>query len=222
MQDFYTLNQVIGYSKEALVVDLLDHVMALDDQYLSALIEPHQGIYLVGGLSPIFPHNHQYWVKHQPRDPELAIPWDKLLLMREDIVDKDGQVVITRKDMLTKAKFMRNEPSIPVVGVKMAIAISQHYLNAKCRHNRFNFHQYKIDDLVKPAFEWMIHKEEFLHGFKKLLDMIDAFIKDDDSHIYFYKVKGTSMVIEKGVDYRILRYYEDKFARENMERDNEL
>lgn len=221
MQDFNTLNEVLAYSKEALVVDLLDYAMALDEQYVDALIEPHKGIYLVGSLDPTFPHNHQYWVSHQPREESTAIPWDKLLMMREDIVDKEGQVIITRKDMMTKARFMRNEPSIPVIGVKMAIAISQHYMTSKCRHNRFNYYQYKVASLVKPEFEWMVHKDEFLHAFKKLLDKIDSFIKDDDSHIYFYKVRGTSMVIEKGVDYRILRYYEDKFARESLERDTD-
>lgn len=210
--DFKSITEVLNHNKEVTVIDILSHVMSLDeDPYLKALVPPAEGIYLLGSIDPILYKDRMYYEMKTGKSIEFA----KILKINDDIVDETGRIIVSLKDLKTKARFFKHEPSVPSVGIKIAIAVVTRYLGTLCRHTRHVHDRIRIDKYVRPEYQEMVDKEEFVHGFERLLDLVTDFVGRDTWNIYFYKLRGTSLVIEKSVDWRVYRYYETRFEEEN-------
>lgn len=219
MHEPKTLAEVLEQTKEVIVIDLLDHVTSIEEQYLNALVEPIEGIYVTGSIEPLFKPDQTYCMKELINAGDLSIiPYNKILSSKSDILDRNGNLVITARDLFLKKKFLNTKPSVPAVAIKAALAVVDDYVTSVCRKANRN-RCYNLYSLVKPEYHSsMVSKDEFMHVFERLLDQVMKFIGNDTWNIYFVKTKGTSLIIEKSVDWRVYRYYEDLFkAEENNE-----
>lgn len=219
MHDPKTLSEVLEQTKEVMVIDLLDHVTSIEEQYLNALVEPTEGIYVTGSIEPLFKPDQTYCMKAITTPGDLTIiPYNTILASKYDVLDKNGNLVISAKDLFLKKKFLSNKPSVPAVAIKAALAVVDDYITSVCRKANRN-RCYNLYSLVKHEYHSsMVSKDEFMHVFERLLDQVMKFIGNDTWNIYFVKIKGTSLIIEKSVDWRVYRYYEDLFkAEENDE-----
>lgn len=206
------LQDLVEYVEEVVVIDLLSHAMSLDEVLRDALNEPTEGLYLVGSIEPIMVTGNIYYPKSQYYKPEGVInDFNKVKTIKEEIVNSKMETVLSVKDLATKSKFFRMEPTVPVMAMKAAIGIVEQYLTSVCRHSRRTHPTYRLEYLVKQENRSLVDNDEYARAFKKLLDQVMDFIKEDNWALYFTRVKGSSLVIEKGVDYRIFTYYENIF-----------
>lgn len=220
MIDFKSLTEVLSHVEQVLVIDLLDHAMSLSEECSKGLIAPAKGLYILGSLEPILLESEKYYYKTQivtaglkneiydfaasPAIKDLS----KITKFADDVYDSTGRVVLTSKDIRSKGKFFRNDPGVPSVAIKMAIAMVQRYLGTLCRHTSHIHTNTRVEHLVKDDHQYLIDNDEYLIAFDNLITQINHFVANDQWNIYFYKIKGTSMVILKGVDWRVYRYYE--------------
>lgn len=213
MHDFQDLNAVINYVKEAIVIDLMDHVMAIDeDPYLIALNEPPEGIYLAGSIEPIIEKGKMYYPKALYPNPRSKITdFSKIRDLKDDVVNADGEIVLRYKDYVTKPRFFKTEPTVPSVALRAAVSVVEQYLISAASHSKRSHPRYRLEYLVKPEFQNLVIEDKYILAFKNLLEKVKTFVGEDTWHMYFTKVKGTSLIIEKGIDFRIYRYYEDEF-----------
>lgn len=215
--DFKTMTEVVLHIEEVTVIDLLQHVVGLDDKYLDALKPAPEGIYLQGSLEPIVSlTNPGYWADTK----ELITDFAKALKSKQaDIVNMHGDVMLSRADMHKKARFLKPEPTLPATAIKAAVAVVQTYLNNLCRHTRTNICKYRLEQLVRESHMTVIEKDEFTVAFEKLIDQVQDFVGRNRFNLFCTKLRGGQLIIEMGVDFRIMEWYQQKFEKEQPDED---
>lgn len=213
MQDFKSMTDVLLYVKGALVIDLMPHVMAVDeDPFLKALVKPPEGLYLVGSIEPLVEKGKAYYPRSQfPTAAQPIQDLHTLSSLKDDIVNTNGDIVLTLRDLITKSKFIKKEPTVPVTALKAAVSVVEQYLTSVSRNSKRSHPRYRLEFLVKETYHDLIIDDEYMKVFKKLLNEVSDFVADDTFNMYYTKIKGTSLIIEKGIDFRIHCYYEDLF-----------
>jgi hypothetical protein len=221
VSDFKNITEVLNHVEGSLVISLLDHVMGLEDKYQDALISPPEGIYLITDIQPIMEIGKTYYPKSRYPQPEALFhattDIDTLLSLRDDIVDHNGDMVIRHRDLVSRRRYFKTEPTLPVIALKAAIGIVEQYLVSVSRHSRRTHPRYRIDNLVLPGNEHLIECDEFMHAFDRLLDIVTRFVDGDHWNLYHTRIKGSNLIVEKGIDYRILCYYENVFKETEEE-----
>lgn len=209
--DYTNLSDVLNEISDVLVVDLLDHSLQFDSKYNNTLVDPEKGVYLSGSLKPIITFNEK--TKYYPKssylnDKELLINYDCVMSCKEDIVNSECEVILSIKDKINKKKFLHPEPNIPVTAIKVALAVADDYISSICEFSKNQLVGLDLNKLIKDEYQHLIDQEVYSKIYKKLINEIALFVKNDIWNIYFYKLKGCTLVIEKSVDWRIYRYYQ--------------
>lgn len=231
MLDYKNIEELIKENKQVIVIDLLDQVLGIEEvPYLTALLDPEPGLYVVGDIEPILKKSENYYLRSKlvvapyngtamagmvfyDQSPKVE-DYAAIAQIKDDIVDENGRVVISHKDLRTKGKYFRQEPTLPAVAIKMAIVLVQNYLNSLCRDTHVRFVSYSVESLVKKEHMEMALSDEFIAAYSTLINKVMDFVDKDNWHIYYLKVKGTALIIEKTVDHRVLFYYEHMFAKQ--------
>lgn len=216
MQDFKNISEVYRHVDEVLVIDLLSHAYSLSDELAQTLIEPPQGLYLPGNAEPLFAKSKKYYRKSEfgkGGKPYDVFDAKTLLKAKDDIVDSDGKGIMRWENVLTISRFLTPEPSIPVTAVRMAASIVQRYLHTLCRRVNHPSTITRIENLVKREDQYRIDHDEYTIAFDHLTSEIARFVGKDHWCVYFHVLKGTSMIVEKGLDWRIIKYYENEFRQ---------
>jgi hypothetical protein len=204
-EDFESLEKVLRHNVQADVIDLMPYIMALeDDPYLKALEPAPVGIYLPGNVEPFLKEGERYHYANGEQVKDIK----EILKNKKDIFNSEMVRVVSGKDLITKARFFKTEPSLPVTAYKLAVAVVGRYLSNLCRHTSGARNGHNLYKYVKPEFHQLVDNDEYMIAFEKLLDRVMRFVGNDTWNIYFMKTKGASLIIEKGVDWRIYRYYE--------------
>lgn len=213
------MEKLISKTSEVIIIDLLEHVIRMpEDPCLNALVEPEQGLYLVGQLDPFISIKNKLFFKSN-LEKQILIP-NEILNAKEPIVNEFNEVKITPSDIFTKRNYISTSPSIPSVGIKLTCSIATRHLNELCVYTKSNIGSARLDELVKPEYQYLIHTYKYEKELSRLLDKINEFVSSDIWHIYFYKIVGTNLVIEKTVDFRIYDWYrlKNEYENQNTER----
>lgn len=217
MIDFKSLTDVLAHVEEVCVIDLLDHAMTIGEDCQKALVPAPKGLYLVGSMDPVLYEGVTYYAKsdvvvngdvYDFANSQPIKDLSKLIKKPDDVYDATGKLVITKKQLMARSRFLKTESTLPVVGMKMAMAVVKKYLSTLCRHTSYIHDQARIRELIKPEFLDQYDTEEFMDNFTRLLGQLDTFIGNDYWNMYWFKMQGTSMVVLKGVDWRVYRYYQ--------------
>lgn len=248
MSDFRSITEVLNHVEKMVIIDLIPHVLLLNERpnLLDALKPPTQGVYVVGSIEPIVRSDGWYFANVPGTIERLPIQVPinvaNLSALKADITDERGKMVLQAKDLITNARFFRDEPSVPVTALKAAIATVEQYLFAVSRHNRRMHPTYALEYLIKqehiqPTFDvdmrgnetgqptiedvvrnpTILDTDEYMHAFEHLLDQVTDFVDGKHWNFYFTKVKGTSLILEQGIDYRIYKYYQAEFDKKAKE-----
>jgi len=232
MIDFKNLSQALAHVQEVLVIDLLQHAMSLEEDPCGrGLLPSPKGLYILGNFEPILLESERYYYKTQLlssggkgdvydfKESPYIKDISKIAKFADDVYDISGKVVLTSSDIRTKGRFFRTDPGVPVTAIKMAIAVIQRYLGTLCRHTSHIHSASRMDQLVRQEYQYLIDNDEYLIGFDNLISQISQFVGNDHWNIYFYKVKGTTMVITKSCDWRVYDWYRMKFQDQDQEED---
>jgi len=234
-QDFKNLTELLKHNKEVMVIDLLKETLSIDeDPYITSLQQPVEGLYLVGSFEPILEQGQPYYLykdmqivgnvvqyQNTPTIPDVTNV-EALIKAKSDIFDAKGKLVITAKDLYKYSRHLKKKPTIPANAIKVAILVICNYLNSLCRYTNVKSPKYTLESLVKDEYHNLIYNEEYAKAYELTLDKVMEFVGKDTWHMYFYQIRGTSLVIEKTVDYRIYEWYRQKFEKEEDQTDEGL
>lgn len=212
MSDFKNMTEVYNHVEQATVIDLMEHVTAMDTAYQEALIEPPAGIYITGAIEPILLGDRKYFARSGYQNSKGAgIDLRNLFDIKDDILNENGDLVLSFKDIVHKKRFINFAPTIPVTALKVAVGIVEQYLISSCHHSKRSHPTYRLEYLVKPEFQHLVINDDYIEQFARLRDRVMEFIRDDRWQVYYTRLRGTSLIIEKGLDYRVCCYYEHLF-----------
>lgn len=215
MSDYKTLADVLLRVDGVLVIDLLQHVVTLEEHpYMQSFEEPPAGIYLIGSLDPIICDRKPGFYSETG---QLVVDYKHALEGNDHITSQDGTVVLSKKILRSRARFFKTEPTIPATAVKAAVSVIKRYLSILCRHGCNMLASYRLENLVKLDYRELIEKDEYMIAFEKLIDQVAEFVGDDVWCIYYSRLRGCQLVIEKGIDFRIYEYYRMKFEKEEAD-----
>ena len=212
MSDYKNLEEILAQCESVIAFDVLHHALNLSEECLNTFEPPEEGIYIVGAIEPIISSKKTYHFRSEYEQRLAIVDFKDILKRGEDILDQEGQLVITGRNIKLRKKYLSLTPSIPVTAIKVGIAVVTKYLNSLNRHTRSQGIGYRLNRFVKPEFQHWIDNEEYEHEFEELLDEVSKFVGKDTWHIYFSRVKSTTLLIEKTIDYRIYKYYEQLFS----------
>jgi len=242
MQDFKSMEEVYAHVDETLVVDLLKHALSLDEKYSAMLKDADKGLYLPGDFEPTFRQDKLYFrkagmamsttgvpeiiaheetslakkaikggVMDMSTNPPIAL--EGLSKIVDDIYDQDFNLIMSAKDMSKLGRHLKVDPTIPANAVRMAMGIIQSTVHTMCRHSTPGFHSHRPDRLVKPELDIDVYGE-FENAFERLLVQVHNFIDCNHWNFYTYRLRGTTLIIQRGLDWRIAEYYRMKFEKE--------
>lgn len=147
-----------------------------------------------------------------PKELFLSIP-----KMNSDIHLSDMSMVCSRMRLKQVGKYLKPEPSIRAMSIKMAIAVIKERLELYCPHTTSTSLRYTQRSLVQPGYHHLIDQGEYMNAFFDINDKLIDFTRNAEWNLYFMRLQGTSLVITKGLDWRIYEYYRMKFEKESIE-----
>lgn len=201
-------NKLLDKIQSVMVIDLLEEVSVLEDELLDTLVPPPPGIYVKNSLKPIIDYNKTYYTKQDYlQRPIQCSSLEEVLALKSDILNHEGEIVLDYRQVILRKNMLFNEPTLPVMGIRLMISVILDYLTTIAPHTRCLKYE-RQEQLVKEDFHWLIEQDKFEEKFEKILDMIFDFVNEDVWHIYFTRIRGSTFVLEKVVDYRIFRYHE--------------
>lgn len=209
------LRETVGYG----VFDLVPYVAQLDSSLLDTLNEPVGGLYLPGNVEPLFMEGETYWVAK--RHERIAVSYDVILkdtlasktpsqeriLPPGELQNKDGEPVIKRLLYERIKHRLGVYPSVSIRGCEVAIAVVIDYLNTLCPYVNVPHRHYQLPALIKAAHHSLLEKQTFETALDDLVLDVIKFVGKDTWNIYQYKVSGTTLVLEKGLDFRIVDWH---------------
>lgn len=201
-------NKLLDKIQSVMVIDLLEEVSVLEEELLQALVPPPPGIYVKNTLKPIIDYTKTYYTKQDYlQRPIQCASLEEVLALKSDILNHEGETVLEYKQVMMRKNMLFNEPTLPVVGIKLMISMVLDYLTTIAPHTRCLKYE-RQEQLVREEYHHLIDSDTFEQKFEKILDTIFDFVNEDVWHIYFTRIKGSTFVLEKVVDYRIYRYHE--------------
>lgn len=213
-----TLSELLRSNKQTYLVDLLEYSLLFEDEpFKSALLPSPKGLYLVGEIDPRLTTDKVYF---DPVGLEQGVPFTGLEAILESsnaVLNESGQVLIPKSSPQYKKKFWSTEPSVPSGALKLIKALIGEHIGSVCRHTRCSVATYHSGayNYIRPEMTQLLESGQMAELIEKLFDEVNLFIGNDIWHIYFWDLKGTTLKIEKTVDFRIYEYYRQKFEAEN-------
>lgn len=218
--DYQSFSEVLSDVVEVSLIDLTHYVYQLSDFYRENLLPNPPGAYFQNSLSPFLSFDRAYrsYTNFQNQNNEAPdiTNFDSLIQAKGPIYDTAGNLVVTMTEFLKRA--LVPSPHYNIAAVKLA----------------FNFALFAVRDLVKTknvfvnedellfkSDEWFQRPSEIrnfieegwhesdrhIPGFSELRREILAFIKNDSYNYYHLNLRGTSLILSKGLDSRVIEYY---------------
>ena len=229
MSDFDNINDVLNHRVDTMVFDIITDALLLEDHFLDKLQDPEPGLYTPGELHPLFCANKQYYRGKditfedgatKKMTAVSAKPITDLMTLKkdfDDIYDRSLSLVCSKKRLSSIAKFLTPKPTVPAVAMKLAIGAISKKLSQRTKNTVTAPGSYNLTTLIRPELLNQFDQDDELIAFPYLMDKVDRFIGNDTWNIYTVDVKGTLVIVTKGIDYRIFCYYENLFKQKEEE-----
>lgn len=205
--------------KDVCIIDLLKYAVNLDLSLHKALVEPQAGLYLKGAMFPFMKEGQVYYPRSgYGQAMDVIAPLKNVFSLREDVLDENGNIILTAKQIINMKRFVTLKPDIPVTAILLAKEMALIYLRSVCPYTR-TLLQWDIAPFLKEEYQHLIYEGHFENAFGRLLDEVHSFINEDNWFYYFNKLKGTSLVLEKTVDIRIYEWHKQKYEEQLKKED---
>lgn len=221
MREFESLTECIEYNHSTLILDLKNYLGPCNNPEYSELFKPApKGIYVKGEVTPFLELDKPHYLvpANMVFSPEMIPSLEQLTQLSDlkdrkvAVVDKEGVVRLTSIDIARRYHIFTDDPGTCYQGVRAAAYFAISFLSRWCKHTNLSL-PYRIQDIFKEEALPML-EDETLDVFKQLKYAISSFVGDDDLFLYFYRVKGSVLYIQKNMDYRVYEYYLRKFNDE--------
>lgn len=197
-----------------LVIDVLDHVYKLDDELLlHAPIAPPRGIYMKRTTKPLLIEGHLYYLEKNFSSGVHIQDLAQVLLVDSAILDHHGETIISRLELRKFRHLLSIGSDLPVGAINVATHLVMDRLIKSAPYARC-IRTNKLHNLINDEYLYVIDEDLYEDVLYDMLDEVLAFINGDNWHIYFTRIMGTTIIIEKVIDWRIYRYHELEWLAE--------
>lgn len=191
---------------QTLLLPILPYGSLIEQTYSDFLLPAGEGIYKFGDLTPSIRNNKTYYTQIKSGDQVVSEPIVDFNNVENTVVDETGKIVIPAFMMRDKKRYLSNIPSVPARGVFIIKNLIEHHISTlspwarrgQCMSNISKYFKRENQDIVE---------ENYLERLcESLIVQINDFIGIDQWNMYFVKIKGLDLCIEKCMDYRIYEW----------------
>lgn len=180
----------------------------LEDQYLDLMEPLETGLYRPGQIYP----EDRNKMKGLKSNKDSSLYYYDLATQRQlpnpGGADQDEQLGHR------KEHFLLDKPTVPALGIRLMTAMYEYLLDQMAPYHKRSSGEDRIGSLLKNT----INRADFITNeltpavHDEILDL-HKFIGDDTWHIYCTKIYGTSILIEKTVDYRVYDWHRQRHEK---------
>lgn len=193
-------DHLLKETKAVLIVNLMDYLRDLRENYDHIFKAPEPGIYLVGEPTPILKATQPYYSETSFKTQTMITSLDNL---NEPILDEDGAIIIPMYIMRRKAKMLSSKPTLPVRALQIAFETIQDQVDEMLPHTPAREYGASVKEHVQPEFHSVVTDGYIEASLSKLIRDVTMFVGCDVWNLYYFKLHKTDLIIEKGCDYRI-------------------
>ena len=215
-------NKLLETPNAILIIDLLEQASYIIDEHTEQFfVESPKGLYIKGHVNPIMLDGKKYYPKSKYSDDHYLISYINALEQEEDIVDDKDKVILNLFNIKNRPYLFTQQPQLPVSAINACYSILIDYLFRYCKHARGLKVKY-IGDYIKEEYNHYLYENYFESKISDALDELHEFIRKNDWNIYFHKLKGTTLIIEQHVDYRIYSWTEMMYKEQEEEEELDI
>lgn len=227
--DYKSFYDVLSVTEEVLVIDLSQHARAIPPAVLEEALPGPPGLYFTNSVEPVYSfvnvRNGQpqglVSATQREKDPTCCdiLSYDDFInttepVFRGDMTDKDGNLKLFCRNPLSVMKYFKPTPGDLYTGVhllKIEVWNRLLYRDSLClpisslSSEELSEHTY----LTKEGVE--IYKDNYPIRFDSVVNRVDEFIGKDKHHLIRMRVNDCELIVEKGLDYRVVEYYRNIF-----------
>lgn len=227
--DYKSFFDVLAVVESVLVIDLSKYAKALPPVVLEESIPSPEGLYFSRSIEPIYsfvnPHtgNQQGLVSaHQAEiNPTVCdiLSYEDFIncaepVYRGDTVGRDGKLKLFCRSPRAVSKFFTSTPGELYTGanlLKIEVWNRLLYRDSLCLPIS-NLPPSELDEssyLTREGRE--LYRENYPSSFDAVINRVDEFIGKDIHHLLTMRINDCELIIEKGLDYRVVEYYRQIF-----------
>lgn len=200
-------NKLLEQHEGLILFNLLEQASyILTDEVQHILVPPPRGLYVKGHITPILNDSGVYYPRSKIGNPDARIlDFDEMFKLREDIVDENNTVIINSQNLIGRPHLFTTKPELPISAALVCYNVLVEYLFKYCKHAR-GVKSSHISNFIKPEYQEEFNEDYFENPLENALDELYEFIRRYDWNIYFHRLNGTTLVIERYCDFRVYEY----------------
>jgi hypothetical protein len=214
MNQYTNIAELQSEVSDRIFIDLTPHVLRLPAELLFALREPIPGVYLPSCYDPLFRTDSRYFISSPVKSRSVRIEVEDVIadLKRKATLPPGHFYSFEHKFILDRMKYQRLRPAftlaptLNVAAYEAAIAVVLDYLNHLNPNTHVSLQHYQLENLVREECYDLITRERFHIAFSNLETQVRGFVGKQTWCFYYYKVLGSTLLIERGIDYRIMQF----------------
>jgi hypothetical protein len=225
MYDYKNLQELLNKVTGVAVMDLLDKT-SLIEEFAENMVPLQEGLYSNTTHKMVFSHKtSQYYALDEAGNKTKLVTLKDFQRCKLTIINEANGFI--QKPDLRSLTIRRNLVETPIVDYRrmdIVEKIIDDFLYGLCPHTKTTMNSYPLDKLLKPNLPEE-KRERLINNLESMLvtviDEISQFVGSDTWHFYFTKRKGSSIIINKTVDFRIFDWYRIKWAHEEPDTDSQ-
>lgn len=197
--------------EEVLVIDVYHHASMIPDNLLETLKDPVQGIYMKGSYTPLITKGGSYYHGNS----KTPLTFEEIVNTKKNIYDPAGNLILPAEQYVNFPQSFITEPPMFATAIGLTTTVALKALDELCPYFKPSRNALDYSKFVKEGFEYLIEDgtyDEKLHSIAR--EVID-FVNYDNWNMYFHKVKGGSLIIEKNIDFRIYDWHRIQYELSN-------
>lgn len=227
--DYKSFYEVLSAIESVLVIDLSKYARALSPAVLEESLPGPEGLYFSNSVEPIYSFTNpftgaqqglvsatQMEIDHTVCD---ILTYDDFLnanqpVYRGDMTDKEGRPKLLCRNPRAISRFIKSSPGELFTGVnllKIEVWNRLLYRDSLCLpvSNLPSSDLSEMTYLTREGFD--IYKDNYPTRFDAVINRVDEFIGKDKHHLLTMKMNDCELIVEKGLDYRVVEYYRQIF-----------
>ena len=230
VDNYRSFADVSNEVRDVYIDDILSYVIRFSDELIDCLQPAPNGIYIKGHIDPLIDfsdHSKQYYSRsawHNKKTNKIDIPdivnQQSFLESTEPIYDDLGRVIMKTPPFLNRSIYL-TEPSHHYSGIYLVLNFVNRFLMKlnpnSMQLSRIFHHRLSIEHFVKEE-SMEIFDSLLENSLQELTRKLYDFVGRDYFHVYSLKINNTTMLIEKGNDFRVIEYYRRIFEMYETER----
>lgn len=216
--------------KSMYLVDTINIACALETIAPDALLPFKPGVYMAGKVDPILHADQKY---HQViDDPNTGMCVELPVVSIDDILgvvlNHNNAVVINARTAKHKASYLTTHPTVPARGIRIVsdVVFSTIRAHAAWEPEHKFCMRTLLQSHLKEEYQGYLHQAYkgeldlvglFENAVVDLRSEVRAFLGSDKWIMHAQRERGTDIIIEKSIDYRIYQWEQEHVVNKSLD-----